>query len=113
MSKKKQNDSKLSEKILNQIKESSKGFHFYEDIHKPLHQTAMSLEDFGNKIKTIPSHSLEFHMKRGDFSKWVEDTIGDTKLARAINRINASGEDLRKELSSTVGKRIEELRKAL
>ena len=111
--KKKQKDVKLSEKILSPIKDAAKGFHFHEDINKPLHQIAVSLEDFAEKLKTISLSSIEFHMKRGDFSKWVEDTIRDSKLAHAINRIKTGGEDLRKELISAVEKRIEELRKAL
>ena len=113
LGKKKNKDVKLYEKILSPIKDVAKGFHFYEDIHKPLHQIAMGLEDFDEKIKSIPSSSLEFHMNRGDFSKWVEDTLGDIKLARAIKRIKTRGEDLRRELISTVEKRIKELREAL
>jgi hypothetical protein len=106
-------DVKLFEKILSPISDLGKGFHFYEAMHKPLPQTAMSLQDFADKLKTIPLPSIEFHMGRRDFSKWVEDSIGDTKLARAINRIKAGGEDLRKELISTIEKRIKELREAL
>jgi len=111
--KKRLKDVELFKKILSPISDVGKGFHFYEAVHKPLHQTAMGLQDFADKLKTIPLPSIEFHMSRGDFSKWVENTIGDTKLAHAINRIKAGGEDLRKKLVLTVNKRIVELRKAL
>ncbi|MDI6859100.1 MAG: DUF5752 family protein [Methanocellales archaeon] len=103
---------KLFERILSPVSDTSKGFHFYEALHKPLYQTALSLQDFMEKLKTLPLPSVEFHMSRGDFSKWIADTIGDTKLSRTISKIKAAGEDLRKELIETIRKRITELRKA-
>jgi len=79
-----------------------KGFHFYEEIAKPTGKVATSLKDFTLKLKEIPVVSVEFHQKRGDFAKWIQNTFEDTILANAIERIKASGEDLRKQLIETI-----------
>ena len=79
-----------------------KGFHFYEEIAKPTGKVAVSLEDFALKLKETPVVSIEFHQKRGDFAKWVQNTFGATTLANAIEKIKTSGEDLRKQLVETI-----------
>lgn len=79
-----------------------KGFHFYEEIARPTGKTATSLQDFSLKLKEIPITSIEFHQKRGDFAKWFQNTLGETILAGAIERIKVSGEDLRKQLVETI-----------
>ena len=81
-----------------------KGFHFYEEMAKPTGTVAISLKDFALKLKEIPVISVEFHQNRGDFAKWVQSTFGATSLANAIERIKASGEDLRKQLLETITK---------
>ncbi len=77
---------------------SESGFHFYEDIGKPLHKAAFSLEDFSEKIRKVPVASLEFHQKRGDFARWIGDVFKETQLAEKIEKIFKTGEDLRREL---------------
>lgn len=79
-----------------------KGFHFYTEIAKPTGKVATSLTDFTIKLKEIPIASVEFHQKRGDFSKWVRNIFEATNLADAIERIKATGEDLRKQLIETI-----------
>lgn len=79
-----------------------KGFHFYTEIAKPTGKVATSLTDFTIKLKEIPIASVEFHQKRGDFAKWVRNIFEATTLADAIERIKATGEDLRKQLIETI-----------
>ena len=79
-----------------------RGFHFYEDFGKPLHEAAFSLEDFWKKIRKVPVASLEFHQKRGDFAKWIRDIFKETQLAERIEKIYKTGEDLRRNLLDTL-----------
>jgi len=74
------------------------GFHFYEDLDKPLYEAAFSLEDFWEKIGKVPAASLEFHQKRGDFARWISEVFMETQLAERIERIDKTGEDLRREI---------------
>ena len=74
------------------------GFYFYEDVGKSLFEAAFNLEDFWEKIRKVPVASLEFHQKRGDFSKWIRDVFKEIKLAERIENVYNTGEDLRREL---------------
>ncbi|NIW52364.1 MAG: hypothetical protein GWN17_09120, partial [Candidatus Korarchaeota archaeon] len=74
------------------------GFYFYEDIGKPLYEVAFNPQDLREKIRKVPVASLEFHQKRGDFAKWIRDVFKDVQLAEAIQKIDKTGEDLRREL---------------
>ena len=56
----------------------------------------------GEKIRKVPVASLEFHHKRGDFARWIRDVFKDTQLAEAIQKIDKTGEDLRRELLSSL-----------
>jgi len=89
---------RLSEKEV----EKERGFHFYEDIGKPLHEVALGLKELRNKIGIVPSTCLEFHKKRGDFSRWIRVVLEDPQLAETIQKINETGEDLRRELLNTL-----------
>ncbi len=77
---------------------SESGFHFYEDIDKPLHEAAFGLEDFSEKIRKVTVVSLDFHQKRGDFARWIRHVFKETQLAEKIEKIFKTGEDLRREL---------------
>jgi hypothetical protein len=92
-----------------------KGFHFYTARGIYAGETATSLDAFERKIQVVPTASVNFHMQRGDFQKWIEDTIGDNELAKRMGSIKAthSAEDLRKELLAIVKTRLTELRREL
>jgi len=78
------------------------GFYFYEDIGKPLYEVALNPQDLREKIRKVPVASLEFHQKRGDFARWIRDVFKDTRLAEAIEKIDKTGEDLRRELLNSL-----------
>jgi hypothetical protein len=89
-----------------------KGFHFYTAHGNYTGETATSLDDFEKKIQLVPAGSVSFHLQRGDFQKWIEDTLGDSELAKRVSLIKLTlpAEDLRKELLAIVQTRIKALR---
>ena len=90
------------------------GFHFFIELGKYTGITASSTVEFAEKIQIIPIQSVTFHFRRQDFQKWLKNTIGDEELAKRIDQIieEPQDEDLRKELTRTVQKRIAELMKS-
>ncbi|MGD8506312.1 MAG: hypothetical protein PVF15_06565 [Candidatus Bathyarchaeota archaeon] len=78
------------------------GFYFYEDIGKPLFEAAFNPNDLREKIRKVPVASLEFHQKRGDFARWFRDVFKDEQLAKAIEKTDGAGENLRRELLNSL-----------
>jgi len=88
-------------------------FYFYEAVGKPTGELARNLSDFLNKIKVVKSESLVFHLQRGDFQNWVENTLGDSKLGRQLSKISPSNDNsARMNVCRTVEGRIDELRES-
>lgn len=83
-----------------------KGFHFCTDGGNYTGITAVSLADLVEKLKTIDSDSLDFHIQRNDFQKWVKDLFCDEELAWKIDRINHFEDKLRQRLVNTVSSHI-------
>jgi alpha-amylase len=92
-----------------------KGFHFYTATGSFTGETATSLDAFEKKLQVVPADSVNFHVQRGDFQKWMKDTLGDDELARRVSlvKLTLPTEDLRKELLAIVQTRITELRREL
>jgi len=91
-----------------------KCFHFYTGVgqDKFTKMSACSLSDFKEKARRVDPKSLEFHVKRGDFSKWCKDVLGDAELAREFERLRTSnlyGEALRTRVTGLVDSRVERL----
>jgi len=92
-----------------------KAFFFFEDIGKPTGDFAVSLSDFCNKINMIAPNCLAFHLKRGDFEKWIREIVGDTELSKRIGKFKTrktlwkKDASLRTKLHATVRDRIAEL----
>lgn len=97
-----------AEELLNEYKEKQPlpkkavpyeiRFVFYETLGKPLAEEAKSLEEFWEKIQRVPVSSLEFHHKRGDFSRWIRDVFKEIKMAEDVESVDRGGERLREEL---------------
>jgi hypothetical protein len=87
----------------------NRAFYFYEGVGKPNGEFAVSLSDFCNKINQVSSESLAFHLKRRDFQNWITEVIGDTELAKRIDKIQVKNNSLRSTLHAFVGSRIKEL----
>ena len=88
-------------------------FLFFEDIGRYTGKLAANLDDFCGIVKTIDMKSLIFHFRRGDYEKWIRESIRDLELARRLKRINktSSGEELRKKILQPVIRRLDELHK--
>jgi len=90
-------------------------FYFFTSIGNYTGQSAASLEEFLQKIKDVDIKSLEFHLFREDFEKWVAQTLGDSKLAEEISYLRVqkvAGNALRDRLYFIVSRRLKELKPA-
>jgi len=88
-------------------------FYFFTSIGNYTGQSAASLEEFMRKIKEINIKSLEFHLYREDFEKWISQTLGDPKLAAEIRNLRLRkvvGNLLREQLYNVVSRRYRELK---
>jgi hypothetical protein len=90
-----------------------KAFYFFTSIGNYAGERAASLEEFVKKILDVKIKSLEFHLYRGDFERWVADTLEDNILAKKIRELKSSkpiGIDLRDRLYLLVSKHYENLK---
>ena len=90
-----------------------KAFYFFTSIGNYTGESATSLEEFTKKILDVNIKSLEFHLYRGDFVKWVAQTLEDRILAKKINQLKELkpiGIDLRDRLYLIVSKHYENLK---
>jgi len=88
-------------------------FYFFTSIGNYTGESASSLEEFMNKIKEINIKSLEFHLYREDFEKWIAQTLGDSKLSdeiKGVRNLKFVGNALRDRLHNVVSKRVKELK---
>ncbi len=95
-----------AKKILSPLSDE-KAFYFYTDLGAPTGTRSNTLDEFIQAIQTISSKSLEFHIARGDFEKWIS-TLGDETLPKQLARMRdskLSGEGLRKRLLELLNER--------
>lgn len=86
-------------------------FYFYEALGKPTGEAARSLPEFLNKLERVSLGSILFHTQRKDFQNWIENTIGDAKLARKIGSVSALNlNHARSKIRTNIEHRIRELR---
>ena len=90
-------------------------FYFFTSIGNYTGVSASSLDEFLQKIKDVDIKSLEFHLFREDFEKWMAQTLGDDKLAGEIKILRSQkivGNTLRDRLYFVVSRRLKELKGA-
>lgn len=88
-------------------------FYFFTSFGNYSGHRAMSLEEFAHRIGEVEFSSLEFHLYRGDFEKWITEVLEDKKLAKRIRdlkQLEPIENALRDQLLSTISKRLEELK---
>ncbi|MEM1564314.1 MAG: DUF5752 family protein [Candidatus Bathyarchaeia archaeon] len=89
-----------------------KAFYFFTSIGNYTGKSASSLKEFMEKINEVNVKSLEFHLYRGDFEKWINEVLEDKKLADEISRLrglNYSGYMLKEQLYDVVARHYKEL----
>lgn len=89
-------------------------FYFFTSIGNYTGQNVASLDEFLQRVKDIDIKSLEFHLLREDFEKWISQALGDDRLAEEIKNLriqNVSGDSLRDRLYFLVSRRLKELNK--
>jgi len=89
-----------------------KAFYFFTSIGNYTGVSAASLREFVERINEVNVKSLEFHLYRGDFEKWIGETLEDKELAediRKLQKISLAGDALRNQLSITISKRVKRL----
>jgi hypothetical protein len=102
-------------RILRQLTKNE-DFYFFTSIGNYTGECAPSLEDFLRKIKEVYAKSIEFHLYREDFEKWVTETLEDKELAQEIQKLRKqklTGEFLREKLHAIVSKRHAQLKRML
>jgi hydrogenase maturation factor HypF (carbamoyltransferase family) len=88
-------------------------FYFFTSVGNYTGQSAMSLEEFANKIREDETTSLEFHLYREDFEKWTAEVLEDSELTEKISdlkNLEPVRSALRDQLYLIVSKRLEELK---
>jgi len=103
----------LASRILRKLSREE-SFYFFVSIGNYIGESAASLEDFVKKIREVDTKSLEFHLHRTDFEKWVTEVLGDEKLAEQIKNIRnlgLTGDGLRDQLYGVISKRYGELKR--
>jgi len=89
-----------------------KAFYFFTSIGNYTGVSASSLKEFMEKINEVSVKSLEFHLYRGDFEKWIDETLEDKKLVaeiRSLRSLNHFGTVLKEHLYSIIAERYEGL----
>jgi hypothetical protein len=103
----------LSESKVLRTLPRDKAFYFFTSIGNYTGESVSSLKEFARKILDMDVKSLEFHLYRGDFERWIADALEDNDLARKIKQLKASkplGIDLRDRLYLIVSKHYDNLR---
>lgn len=89
-----------------------RAFYFFTSIGNYTGESAASLKEFMDKINDVNLKSLEFHLYRGDFEKWLAEVLEDRELAdeiRKLQKISLAGDALRNQLYTTVSKHLKHL----
>ena len=89
-----------------------KAFYFFTSIGNYTGVSAASLKEFVEKVNEVDMKSLEFHLYRGDFEKWLDEVLEDARLAeevKKLRRTNLAGESMRNVLYTTVSRQLKRL----
>ena len=100
--------SKILRKVLRE-----EAFYFCTSIGNYTGQSAASLDEFLQRIKDVNINSLEFHLHREDFERWIAQTLGDAKLSeeiRGLRNMKVVGNALRDRLYFIVSRRLKDLK---
>lgn len=103
--------SEITAKILRTVPRE-KAFYFFTSIGNYTGVSASSLREFMERLNEVDLKSLEFHLYRGDFEKWIDEVLQDPELAGEIRRLprnSLAGEVVRNQLYLAVSRRLKKL----
>lgn len=89
-----------------------KRFYFCDSNGNPNGRIAANLWEFNEMVKIQSPGTLEYHLKRGDFQKWLIEVLRDEELAHRIQKLEVHGlcgEELKQIMIDIVHNRYEEL----
>ncbi len=89
-----------------------KQFYFCDKQGRYLGRAAANLWEYREAIRDVPAESLEYHLARGDFERWLTAVLHDDELARRLHKLSSrrlTGEALRNALLEVVIQRYDEL----
>jgi alpha-amylase len=88
----------------------SHSFHFYTGFAKPIGVSVKNLIELRETAKTVDIASLEFHVLRGDLSRWTREVLGCAALSQSLDGIRQKQlpEDLRAEILANVESAIKD-----
>jgi alpha-amylase len=91
------------------------GFTFSYEFARSSELTVHSLYEFFSALKTVDLSSIQFHVERGDFERWLRHVVGDDELADQMVKVNQSkrklkSEALRKRILAITERRIKKLK---
>ena len=68
-----------------------------------------TIEEFRNALDNMPEESVEFHHRGRHFRQWLTDG-GHEKLAEELEKVEASGEELKQKLLGITRRYIRRIR---
>jgi hypothetical protein len=89
-----------------------KAFYFFTSVGNYTGVSADSLKEFMKRINEVNVKSLEFHIHRGDFEKWMSDVLQDAELAaemKRLQKLNLTSNSLRDQLNFALSRRLKRL----
>jgi hypothetical protein len=57
---------------------------YFRPIDGQVIAAAGTMNDFRTAVRHLDPRALEYHLERGDFSRWLDDTIADKELAAQV-----------------------------
>jgi hypothetical protein len=82
-------------------------FYFFTGIGQYTGESALSLDEFADKMRTVSEASILFHFTRGDFEAWIRSSLHDDELADHLKVLRQTlttlhGETLRAHIVAAV-----------
>lgn len=60
---------------------------YFRSAGVPNGRTAGNMSDFHREMRRAPADVVAHHLRSGDFSRWIEEVLGDLELGRRIHSI--------------------------
>ena len=97
-----------------EVLDDQEAFYFHTSIGNYTGHKAHSLKEFEQELLKVDLKSLEFHLPREDFEKWMRFSLKEEALAKkveALRKQKVTGKLLRNWLYTHVRKHIKTLNK--